>query len=130
VLGDVAGLKRVDVREHGSLSNRGSLATLQTRQSAQSQKAHARSASTHFSANRYFGPNFSNSANTQSVTVGIHFAIKQSIIPCTNSILFWIEKLIKLVSIRMRYGGPRAVLCDRKREAGRGVLQGFGLGLE
>lgn len=77
---------------------------------------------THFNANRYLGPSFSNSANTQSVTVGIHLASKQSIIPCTSSILFWIEKLMKLVSMRTRYGGPRAVLCDKKREAGRGVL--------
>lgn len=58
--------------------------------------------STHFNASLYFGPNFSNSANTQSVMVGIHLAIKQSIIPCTSSILFWIEKLIKLVSTKIR----------------------------
>ena len=79
-------------------------------------------------ANRYLGPNFSNSASTQSVIVGIpynqlwtlrgttadtHFAIKQSIIPCTNSILFWIEKLMKFVSTSTRYGGPRSVLCDK-----------------
>lgn len=57
---------------------------------------------THFNANRYLGPNFSSSAKTQSVTVGMHFAIRQSIIPWTSSILFCMEKLIKLVSIRMR----------------------------
>ena len=36
--------------------------------------------------------------------------------PCTSSILFWIEKLIKLVSTRIRKGGPRSVLCDKNKE--------------
>lgn len=36
--------------------------------------------------------------------------------PWTSSILFWMLKLIKLVSTRTRYGGPRSVLCDRKSE--------------
>lgn len=45
-----------------------------------------------------------------------HFAIKQSIMPCTSSILFWMLKLIKLVSTRTRYGGPRSVLCDKNSD--------------
>ena len=45
-----------------------------------------------------------------------HFAIKQSIMPCTSSILFWIEKLMKFVSTNTRNGGPRSVLCDKKRD--------------
>ena len=36
--------------------------------------------------------------------------------PLTSSNLFWRLKLMKLVSIRTRYGGTRAVLCCRKRE--------------
>jgi len=48
--------------------------------------------------------------------VNSHLAIKQSIMPCTSSILFWMLKLIKLVSTSTRYGGPRSVLCERKSE--------------
>jgi hypothetical protein len=59
---------------------------------------------------RNFGPSFSSSAMTQSVMQGMHFAWRQSIIPRIGSILFWIEKLIKLVSMMIRYGGPRAAL--------------------
>lgn len=55
------------------------------------------------------------SQTTQHPVQSSHFAIKQSIIPWTSSILFWMEKLIKLVSTRTRYGGPRSVLCERKR---------------
>lgn len=72
--------------------------------------------SAHFNATRYFTPSFSNSAMTQSVTHGMHFANRQSIMPCTRSSLFWSEKLMKFVSIRTRYGGARAVLWVRKRE--------------
>lgn len=45
-----------------------------------------------------------------------HLAIKQSIIPWTSSILFWMEKLMKFVSTSMRNGGPRSLLCDRKSD--------------
>ena len=75
---------------HGSLSNLGSL--------------------TIRNAILYLLPNFSNSAMTQSVIYGIHFAYKQSIILRTMSILFLIEKLIKLVSTRTWNGGPSCVL--------------------
>jgi hypothetical protein len=34
----------------------------------------------------------------------------------TNSNLFWMEKLIKLVSTKTWYGGPRAALYLKKRE--------------
>ena len=111
------------LRSQCNRSNRGSFAILQNqlRLTFERWKAYLR-------ANRYLGPNFSNSARTQSVIVGIpshqlstlcgkradiHLAIKQSIIPCTNSILFWIEKLMKFVSTSTRYGGPRSVLCDK-----------------
>lgn len=45
--------------------------------------------------------------------ISSHLAIRQSIMPCTNSILFWIEKLMKFVSTSIRYGGPRSVLWDK-----------------
>ena len=53
---------------------------------------------------------------TQSVITGIHFANKQSIIALTISSLFWILKLIKLVSTMTKYGGFKASLCLKKRE--------------
>lgn len=59
---------------------------------------------------RYLGPSFSSSAITQSVMYGIHLAYKQSIRDCTMSILFLTEKFMKLVSIKMWYGGPSCVL--------------------
>jgi hypothetical protein len=65
---------------------------------------------------RYFGPSFSNSAKTQSVIQGIDLANKQSIIDLTSSSLFWMEKLMKLVSTKTWYGGPRAALYLKKRE--------------
>lgn len=34
------------------------------------------------------------------------------------SSLFWIEKLMKLVSISTWYGGPSDMLCEKKRDAG------------
>ena len=40
--------------------------------------------------------------------------MRQSIIPWTSSSLFWIEKLMKLVSTSIRKGGPRSVLWERK----------------
>lgn len=49
--------------------------------------------------------------------VDSHFAMRQSIIPCTNSILFWIEKLIKFVSTSILNGGPRSELCDKNSDA-------------
>jgi hypothetical protein len=55
-------------------------------------------------------------ATSPSSDIDSHLAIKQSIMPCTSSILFWIEKLIKFVSTSMRNGGPRSVLCDRKSD--------------
>src|SRR5712671_3633140 len=51
-----------------------------------------------------------------------HLAYKQSIMPPTSSSLFWRLKLIKLVSIRIRYGGTRAVLWVRKSEEATGAL--------
>ena len=46
---------------------------------------------------------------------GTHCAYRQSIIPFTRSILFLMEKLMKLVSTRMLYGGPSAELCLKNR---------------
>ena len=43
-------------------------------------------------------------------------AYKQSIMPLTSSNLFWRLKLMKLVSMRTRYGGTSAVLCCRKSD--------------
>ena len=80
-------------------------------------------------------PSFSSSAITQSVTHGIptngefivltvqnsglvHLAYKQSIMPLINSSLFCRLKLIKLVSMRTRYGGESAVLCCKNRAEG------------
>lgn len=63
-----------------------------------------------FKANRYLWPSFSISAVTQSLIIGIHFPNKQSIEALKISNLFCIEKLIKLVSRRTLYGGPRAGL--------------------
>ena len=45
-----------------------------------------------------------------SNTNRVLFAYKQSIILFINSNLFWIEKLIKFVSTRIRYGGVNAAL--------------------
>lgn len=49
-------------------------------------------------------------------------AYRQSIIPCTNSILFCRLKLMKLVSTNTLYGGPSAVLCWKKSEEGAVVI--------
>ena len=43
--------------------------------------------------------------------------------PLIRSILFLMEKLIKLVSIRTRYGGPSCVLYLKNREDGVLSLQ-------
>lgn len=67
------------------------------------------------SASRYFLPSFSSSAITHSEIQGITFPSKQSIDDLKTSSLFWIEKLIKLVSRSMWYGGPRAVLARKNR---------------
>jgi len=44
------------------------------------------------------------------VILNSHFAYRQSIIPFSKSNLFWIEKLMKLVSTKTRYGNPNEVL--------------------
>ena len=72
----------------------------------------------YLNAMRNLGPNVSNSAITQSVTQGMHFASKQSIMALTISSLFLMEKLIKLVSIRTWNGGPNAVLCWKNSSEG------------
>ena len=46
---------------------------------------------------------------------GIHLAYKQSIMLCIMSILFLMEKLMKLVSTRTWKGGPSWVLYWKKR---------------
>lgn len=109
----------------------------------EAKQKHAGERMTHRRATRYRWPSFSNSAMTQSVTQGIpvmrerggvsarrdetscarHFAYRQSIMPPTSSSLFCKLKLIKLVSIRTRYGGTRDVLCAKKREDGVGFLR-------
>ncbi len=66
----------------------------------------------------YLVPNISNSAMTLSRITGTHFARRQSIIPCTTSILFLIEKLRKLVSTITWYGGPSCVLCAKNNADG------------
>ena len=71
----------VPVWSHLSLSNRGSFAIRK--------------------ASRYFGPNFSNSANTQSVIIGIHFANRQSIILGITSSLCWTVWDRKFVSTKI-----------------------------
>ena len=42
--------------------------------------------------------------------------------PLTSSNLFWRLKLIKLVSMRTRYGGTRALLCCKNRDEATCVL--------
>lgn len=96
----------VPVCVHVNLSNRSSRAILPSDLSSQA----------HRNAIRNLWPSFSSSAITQSVTHGIHLANKQSIIPRTGSILFCIEKLMKLVSIIIRYGGPRAWLYWKNKD--------------
>lgn len=53
----------------------------------------------------------------------LHFAYRQSIIDWTMSSLALMEKLIKLVSTRMWYGGPSWVLYWKNRHDGYFVLQ-------
>ena len=55
--------------------------------------------------------------------VNVHLAKRQSIIPFTISILFRIEKLMKLVSTIILYGGPSAVLCLKNSAVGYFSLQ-------
>lgn len=86
----------VPLWSHFTLSNLGSLAIL--------------------SAILYLGPNFSNSAMTQSVMTGVAFAYRQSIMAWMSSSFFWILKLIKFVSTRTEYGGRRASLNWKKRD--------------
>ena len=70
------------------------------------------------SATLYLGPSFSSSATTHSVTHGMHSAYRQSIMPWTRSILFLMEWLMKFVSTRTWYGGPRRSFQRKKREEG------------
>lgn len=49
-----------------------------------------------------------------SSIANLHLAYRQSITALNISSLFWIEKLIKFVSMRMWYGGPSWVLCEKK----------------
>ena len=56
---------------------------------------------TYFSASRYLVPIFSSSAMTQSVTQGTHLASRQLSMDWKMSSLYWIEKLMKLVSMIM-----------------------------
>lgn len=53
---------------------------------------------------------------TQSVTCGTHCAYKQSIMPFTRSILFFMLKLMKFVSTITLYGGPNAELCLKNKD--------------
>lgn len=69
-------------------------------------------------ANLVFYPNFSNSATTQSDIYGMHFPNKQSIEFLIISNLLEILKLMKLVSIRILYGGPREGLCLKNKWLG------------
>eukprot|EP00966_Prymnesium_polylepis_P091796 2124911-Prymnesium_polylepis.1 len=67
------------------------------------------------SATRNLGPSFSSSAMTASVMHTVTLAYRQSISERMMSSLFWIEKLMKLVSINTWYGGPSALLWVKKR---------------
>lgn len=48
----------------------------------------------------------------------MHLPSKQSILALKMSSLFWMEKLMKLVSMMILYGGPSALLCVKNRHEG------------
>lgn len=48
----------------------------------------------------------------------MHLPSKQSMLALKMSSLFWMEKLMKLVSMMILYGGPSALLCVKNRHEG------------
>ena len=59
-----------------------------------------------------------NIGDTYNKYINLHFPSRQSMDALNISSLFWMEKLIKLVSKRILYGGPKAVLCMKNRQDG------------